>query len=51
MNEPNLSFMDGSKPNVIEALIEGVLIAKKAIKEYNLEVKIGFEYKSFEMKY
>ncbi|MEH6937974.1 hypothetical protein V7056_08950 [Bacillus sp. JJ664] len=41
-NEPNLSFMDGFKPYVIDTLIEGVLIAKKSIEECNVDVKIGF---------
>jgi len=41
-NEPNLSFMDGSKPYVIEALVQGVLTAKEEIKQSNLTVKIGF---------
>lgn len=28
-NEPNLSFMEGSKPYIMEALVEGVIAAKK----------------------
>ncbi|PEK99587.1 hypothetical protein [Bacillus sp. AFS017336] len=41
-NEPNLSFMDGSKPYVFEALVQGILIAKEEITKNNLKVKIGF---------
>ncbi|PGS56324.1 hypothetical protein [Bacillus sp. AFS041924] len=41
-NEPNLSFMDGSKPYVIEALVQGVIIAQEEIKKSNLTIKIGF---------
>ncbi|MFB7139108.1 hypothetical protein ACFCYN_05625 [Gottfriedia sp. NPDC056225] len=41
-NEPNLSFMDGSKPYVFEALVRGIIIAKEEITKNNLKVKIGF---------
>lgn len=41
-NEPNLSFMDGSKPYVLEALVQGVLTVKEEIEKSNLPIKIGF---------
>ncbi|OOM80218.1 hypothetical protein [Clostridium sp. BL-8] len=41
-NEPNLSFMEGSKPYIIQALIEGVITAKKEVQERKLPIKIGF---------
>ncbi|WP_407312802.1 hypothetical protein [Desulfosporosinus sp. SB140] len=41
-NEPNLSFMEGSKPYILQALVEGVITAKKETQECNLPIKIGF---------
>ncbi|MTK63673.1 MAG: hypothetical protein F8N15_03885 [Methanobacterium sp.] len=41
-NEPNLSFMEGSKPYIMQALVEGVIAAKKEIQEHNMPIKIGF---------
>jgi hypothetical protein len=41
-NEPNLSFMDGAKPYVIEALVQGVITAKQEAQARNLQFKIGF---------
>ncbi|WP_462409887.1 hypothetical protein [Neobacillus sp. Marseille-QA0830] len=41
-NEPNLSFMEGSKPYIMQALVEGVIAAKKEAQLHNLPVKIGF---------
>ncbi|WP_088066437.1 glycoside hydrolase family protein [Gottfriedia luciferensis] len=41
-NEPNLTFMDGSKPYVLDALTQGVLTAKEEISKNNLNIKIGF---------
>lgn len=41
-NEPNLSFMEGSKPYIMEALVKGVITAKKEVQERNLPIKIGF---------
>lgn len=41
-NEPNLSFMEGSKPYIMQALVEGVIAAKKEIREKNLPINIGF---------
>ncbi|MFC5452855.1 hypothetical protein [Paenibacillus aestuarii] len=43
-NEPNLSFMDGSKPYVLQALVEGVVAAKAEVTQLNLQdrVQIGF---------
>lgn len=41
-NEPNLSFMEGSKPYILKALIEGVITAKREVWERNLPIKIGF---------
>ncbi len=41
-NEPNLSFMEGSKPYIMQALVEGVIAAKKETQERNLPIKIGF---------
>lgn len=41
-NEPNLSFMEGSKPYIIKALVEGVITAKKEVLARGLPLKIGF---------
>lgn len=41
-NEPNLSFMEGSKPYIIEALVKGVITAKKEAQKRNLPIRIGF---------
>lgn len=41
-NEPNLSFMEGSKPYILKALVEGVIAAKEEVKEKDLPIKIGF---------
>ena len=41
-NEPTLSFMEGSKPYIMEALVEGVMAAKNEAKKCNLPIKIGF---------
>lgn len=41
-NEPNLSFMEGSKPYTRQALIEGVIAAKQEVRSCGLQVKIGF---------
>jgi hypothetical protein len=41
-NEPNLSFMEGSKPYIMQALVEGVIAAKKETRDCNLSIKIGF---------
>lgn len=41
-NEPNLSFMEGSKHYIMEALVEGVITAKKEAQKRNLPIKIGF---------
>ena len=41
-NEPNLSFMEGSKPYILQALVEGVITAKNEARERNLPIKIGF---------
>lgn len=41
-NEPNLSFMEGSKSYIMQALVEGVIAAKKEARERNLPIKIGF---------
>ncbi|RII34563.1 hypothetical protein D2A34_15605 [Clostridium chromiireducens] len=41
-NEPNLSFMEGSKPYIIEALAKGVITAKKEAQKRNLPIRIGF---------
>ncbi len=41
-NEPNLSFMEGSKPYILKALVEGVITAKKEVRDKNLPIKIGF---------
>jgi hypothetical protein len=41
-NEPNLSFMEGSKPYILQALVEGVITAKKEVRARNLPIKIGF---------
>jgi hypothetical protein len=41
-NEPNLSFMEGSKPYILQALVEGVIAAKKEIMDRDLPIKVGF---------
>jgi len=41
-NEPNLSFMEGSKSYIMQALIEGVIAAKQEAQLLNLPIKIGF---------
>ncbi|OPJ62335.1 hypothetical protein [Clostridium chromiireducens] len=41
-NEPNLSFMEGSKPYIIAALVKGVITAKKEAQKRNLPIRIGF---------
>lgn len=41
-NEPNLSFMEGSKPYALQALVEGVVAAKKEAVRICPHVKIGF---------
>lgn len=41
-NEPNLSFMEGSKPYIMQALVEGVIAAKKETRVHRLPIKIGF---------
>jgi hypothetical protein len=41
-NEPNLSFMEGSKPYVLQALVEGVITKKNEVREKNQPIKIGF---------
>ena len=37
-NEPNLTFMDGAKPYVLEALVHGVLAAKPEARRLGLDV-------------
>jgi hypothetical protein len=41
-NEPNLSFMDGSRPYVLEALVAGVLAAHDEADHAGLTLDIGF---------
>ena len=41
-NEPNLSFMDGAKPYVLDALIHGVTAAKDEIRRLGLQAGVGF---------
>ncbi|MEC0271419.1 hypothetical protein [Paenibacillus anseongense] len=41
-NEPNLSFMEGSKPYTLQALVEGVKAAKQEVRDQGLQVQIGF---------
>lgn len=41
-NEPNLSFMEGSKPYIMQALVEGVITSKEKAQECGLPIKIGF---------
>jgi hypothetical protein len=41
-NEPNLTFMDGSKPYVLQALVQGVLAAKQEALLHGFRTKIGF---------
>jgi hypothetical protein len=41
-NEPNLSFMEGSKSYVLDVLVEGVKAAKKEAISQTLPLKIGF---------
>jgi hypothetical protein len=41
-NEPNLSFMEGSKPYIHEALVRGVVVAKSELARLGLKVPVGF---------
>ncbi len=41
-NEPNLSFMDGPKPYVLDALAHGVIAAKEEIRRHGLAIDVGF---------
>lgn len=41
-NEPNLTFMEGAKPYILQALIEGVLTAKQEALSRQLSLEIGF---------
>ena len=41
-NEPNLSFMEGSKPYIVQALVEGVIAAKNEAGSRSIPLKIGF---------
>jgi hypothetical protein len=41
-NEPNLSFMDGAEPYVLDALVHGVVAAKEEIRGRGLAIDVGF---------
>jgi hypothetical protein len=41
-NEPNLSFMDGANPNVLQVLVQGVIAAKEEASSCSVQVNIGF---------
>ena len=41
-NEPNLTFMEGSKPYILDALIHGVIAAKRTARELRLKTAVGF---------
>jgi hypothetical protein len=41
-NEPNLSFMEGSKAYIYEALTQGVLAAKEEIVKAGFPIEVGF---------
>jgi hypothetical protein len=41
-NEPNLSFMDGSRPYVLEALIAGAIAAKNEARRRGMQIDVGF---------
>jgi hypothetical protein len=41
-NEPNLSFMDGSKPFVLDALIDGVRAARAELRRRETTLAVGF---------
>jgi hypothetical protein len=41
-NEPNLSFMDGAKPYVYDALLAGVIAAKREARRRGLPLAVGF---------
>ncbi len=41
-NEPNLTFMDGSKPYVLDALIDGVRAARSEIRNRGITLPVGF---------
>ncbi|MBH8599374.1 MULTISPECIES: hypothetical protein [unclassified Thermoactinomyces] len=41
-NEPNLTFMDGANPNIVQMLVQGVIAAKEETQKANVGVKIGF---------
>lgn len=41
-NEPNLTFMDGSNPDILQFLVQGVIVAKEESQAANVQVNIGF---------
>ena len=41
-NEPNLTFMEGSKAYIMQALTEGIIAARHEIDNGKLTVKLGF---------
>ncbi|KHK98014.1 hypothetical protein LK09_09280 [Microbacterium mangrovi] len=41
-NEPNLSFMEGSKAYIVEALVRGVVAARREIEDRGLKIAVGF---------
>jgi hypothetical protein len=41
-NEPNLSFMDGAKPYMLDALVHGVIAAKDEVRRRGLAIDVGF---------
>jgi hypothetical protein len=41
-NEPNLSFMEGSKSYILQALTDGILTAKQELQSRGLSIPVGF---------
>lgn len=41
-NEPNLTFMDGAKPYILQALTAGVVAAKDEARRQGLSIDVGF---------
>lgn len=41
-NEPNLNFMDGANPNILQLLVRGVITAKEESQAANVQLNIGF---------
>jgi hypothetical protein len=41
-NEPNLTFMEGANPHILQVLVQGVIAAKDEARATNVPLRIGF---------